>query len=48
MCGVADTHGSRRGAQSSGDIDILITHPSFTSKLPPARDFLGATGLCCG
>ena len=22
----------RRGAASSGDIDILLTHPSFTSK----------------
>lgn len=22
----------RRGAESSGDIDVLLTHPEFTSK----------------
>lgn len=37
----ADVCGSfRRGAQSSGDIDILLTHPSFTSTSKKQPDLL--------
>lgn len=35
------------GAESSGDMDVLLTHPSFTSESSKQVCFSAAVDLCC-